>query len=370
MATLHTQHAPTSASSCPASGFRRILIIAPSWIGDTVAAQPLFMRLKQYHPQARLDVMAPPYVAAVLRRMPEVDGILDNPFGHGALAIRARWRLGRQLSHADYDAVYVLANSLKSALVPFFARIPNRIGFVGEMRRGLLNRTHRLDKARLPLQVQRYAQLAEAVDADLPQPLPNPALRANPTHIAATLAALGLTASPAPAIFCPGAEYGPAKQWPAAHFAALARLLAKRGQPVWLVGSHKDAAVGEEIAAAAEGAALNLCGRTTLDQAVDLIAMADLVVTNDSGLMHVAAALDRPLYALFGSSSPGYTPPLSHRAKVLTLGLPCSPCFKRQCRHGHLQCLAELTPAMVLAAMTETHANGNLADDVCFPARS
>jgi heptosyltransferase-2 len=329
----------------------KLLIIAPSWIGDTVAAEPLFMRLRQYHPQAKIDVMAPPYVAAVLRRMPEVDGILDNPFGHGALKLRERWRLGRLLSAKGYDAVYVLPNSLKSALVPFFAGIPKRVGFKGEMRLGLLNVVHHLDKERLPLQVQRYAQLAEAPGAPLPEPLPNPRLRADPDAVRATLAALGLAATPAPVVFCPGAEYGPAKRWPSAHFAALARLLAAQGRPVWLVGSKKDQQGGEEIAALAMGAALNLCGRTNLDQAIDLIGAAAIVVSNDSGLMHVAAALDRPLLALFGSSSPGYTPPLSEHAKVLSLNLECSPCFKRECPLGHLKCLNDLTPAMVLAGM-------------------
>jgi heptosyltransferase-2 len=296
--------------------------------------------------------MAPPYVAAVLRRMPEVDGIMDNPFGHGALKLRERWRLGRLLSSKGYDAVYVLPNSLKSALVPFFSGIPKRVGFKGEMRLGLLNVVHRLDQDRLPLQVQRYAQLAEAPGAPLPEPLPNPRLRADPEAVRATLAALGLAATPAPVVFCPGAEYGPAKRWPSAHFAALARLLAAEGRPVWLVGSKKDEQGGEEIAVASAGAALNLCGRTSLDQAIDLIAAAAYVVSNDSGLMHVAAALDRPLLALFGSSSPGYTPPLSAKAKVLSLALPCSPCFKRECPLGHLKCLVDLTPERVFAEIS------------------
>ncbi len=329
----------------------RILIIAPSWIGDTVAAQPLFMRLKAYYPQARLDVMAPPYVAAVLKRMPEVSGILDNPFGHGALNLSGRRRLGKDLAQQGYDAVYVLPNSLKSALVPFFAGIPQRVGFVGEMRWGLLNHAHRLDKNRLPLQVQRYAQLAEAPGAPLPEPLPQPRLQVSAEQTQTTLAALNLAPERAPVIFCPGAEYGPAKQWPAAHFATLAQRLAERGWPVWLVGSKKDAKFGDQIVQASAGAARNLCGVTSLDQAIDLIAGAAFVVSNDSGLMHVTAALDRPMVALFGSSSPGYTPPLSDHAQVLSLGLSCSPCFKRTCPLGHLRCLQDLSPEQVLQAI-------------------
>ena len=330
-----------------------ILIVAPSWVGDTVAAQPLFMRLRHYQPQARIDVLAPPYVAAVLRRMPEVDGVLDNPFGHGELNLKARWRLGRELAARGYDAVYVLPNSLKSALVPFFAGIPRRIGFKGEMRFGLVNVVHHLDVARTPLQVERYAQLAEAPDAPLPRPLPDPRMRADPATVARTLASLGLSADPAPVAFCPGAEFGPAKRWPTTHFAALARLLAARGRPVWLVGGKKDAPIAAEIAAAAPGAVVDLCGRTSLDQAVDLLAASACVVTNDSGLMHVSAALGRPLVALFGSSSPGYTPPLSDKARVLTLKLECSPCFKRECPLGHFKCLNDLRPEAVLATVNE-----------------
>lgn len=282
--------------------------------------------------------------------MPEIRHLIDNPFGHGELSLKARWRLARQLAHESYDQAYVLPNSLKSALVPFLASIPERIGFLGESRYGLLNRRHRLDKTALPLMVERFAQLVENPGAPLPRPLPSPRLVSTPSQQAATLASLGLEPPRRLVVFCPGAEFGPAKRWPAAHFAALARHLAERGHGIWLLGSPKDRPVAEEIAALAPGTCHNLCGTTNLEQAVDLIALAELVVCNDSGLMHVAAALGRPLVALYGSSSPGFTPPLSNQAAILSLDLPCSPCFKRECPLGHLDCLNRLDPGRVLDA--------------------
>jgi len=304
--------------------------------------QPLLMRLHQQHPDPDIHVLAPAWSAPLLARMPEVTATHENPFAHGAFDWAGRKALGRRLASADFSAAYVLPNSWKSALVPFFAGIPQRIGYSGEARFILLNQRH--PKSTLPRLVDRYAALAGHFD----NPTPNPRLTSSPAQQQAVRTVLGLPADTAPIIFCPGAEYGPAKRWPIHHFAALAKKLTA---PVWIVGSAKDATVGEAIAHQSGGAALNLCGKTNLEQAIDLIASAKAVVTNDSGLMHVAAALDRPLVALYGSSSPGYTPPLSPHATILSLGLECSPCFKRECPLGHLHCLEQLAPEQVLAAL-------------------
>ncbi len=329
----------------------QILIVAPSWIGDTILAQPLFMRLHEKQPELALDVLAPPWTAPLLARMPEVRRVLENPFAHGEFKLAARWRLGRTLRSAGYDEVIVLPNSWKSALAPFFAGIPLRTGYKGESRVGLLNCRHHLDPAALPQLAQRYVQLAEApgsIPTEASRSLPQAHLTSTPEQQQAVRQALGLPAGVMPAIFCPGAEFGPAKRWPSRHFAALARLLAAKDIPVWLLGSNKDATLGDGIAQMSQGAALNLCGRTSLEQAIDLIAGARLVVSNDSGLMHVAAALDRPLYALYGSSSPAYTPPLSARAKIISLQLECSPCFKRACPLGHFNCMEQLKAEQVM----------------------
>ena len=328
----------------------KILIVAPSWIGDSILAQPLFMRLHERQPGLQLDVLAPAWTRQLYARMGEVGRVIDNPFAHGELKLLERWRLGRRLAAEDYEEAIVLPNSWKSALVPRFAGIPVRTGFLGEARWGLLNRVHRLDETRAPQLAQRYALLAENPDEFARRPLPQPHLSSTPAQQSAARAALGLAGDDAPIVFCPGAEYGPAKRWPAQHFAALARQLVG---PVWLVGSDKDRAAGAEIEALSGGAAKNLCGRTTLEQAIDLIACSRQVVANDSGLMHVAAALDRPLAALYGSSSPAYTPPLSPRATIISLNLPCSPCFQRVCPLGHFKCLTDLAPDRVLARLGE-----------------
>jgi heptosyltransferase-2 len=328
----------------------KALIVAPSWIGDTIMAQPLFARLHAKHPGLQLDALAPRWVAPVLDRMTEISDVIDSPFGHGQLSLKPRWKLARELAARNYDAVYVLPNSLKSALVPFMASIPKRIGFTGESRFGLINVRHTLDKTALPMMVERFAQLAESPGAALPKPVFYPKITSTVALQNQTLTELGLTRPTRIVAFCPGAEYGPAKRWPAAHFAALAKKLAEQDCTIWLFGSPKDHAVAEEISQLAPGLCRNLCGATSLAQAIDLLAMAELVVCNDSGLMHVAAALDRPLVTLYGSSSPGFTPPLSGQADILSLKLDCSPCFKRECPLGHLDCLNKLTPEYVLAA--------------------
>lgn len=326
----------------------KVLVVAPSWIGDTILAQPLLSLIKNQNPGVRIEVLAPDWSAPLLARMAEVDAVIGSPFRHGEFGLSGRRALGRRLAGADFSVAYVLPNSWKSALVPFFAGIPRRIGYQGESRYLLLNERHRLDVARHPQLVQRYAALAGPPPAQLPQPQ----LSSTNEQQQAARRVLNLPLDATPIIFCPGAEYGPAKRWPAKHFASLAQLVATKQNPVWLLGSAKDAVVADEIVAASNGAALNLCGRSSLEQAIDLIASAHCVVSNDSGLMHVAAALGRQLVALYGSSSPAYTPPLSPRAKIISKNLACSPCFKRECPLGHFDCLNGITPQQVATTIT------------------
>lgn len=309
--------------------------------------QPMLMRLKQRYPDSQIDILAPPWTVELLRFMPEVHEVIANPFPHGALELGKRYQLGKQLREARYDQAIVLPNSLKSALAPFFARIPLRTGFIGEARFGLLNDARKLNKARLPLMVERFAQLAEQAGDDIPRPLPNPRLNISDAQRSATFHKLGLTLNGPVAVFCPGAEYGPAKRWPIPYFAELAQRLRKEGFTVLLIGSSKDKPIADNIVALGNDACLNLCGSTGLGDAIVLLSCAQLVISNDSGLMHLAAAMDRPMLALFGSSSPQFTPPLSPQAEVIKLDLKCSPCFKRECPLGHFDCMMKLTPDRV-----------------------
>ncbi|MBN5369933.1 ADP-heptose--LPS heptosyltransferase RfaF [Serratia marcescens] len=339
----------------------KILVIGPSWVGDMMMSQSLYRTLKAEYPSAEIDVMAPAWCRPLLARMPEVNQALAMPLGHGALGLGERRRLGRALRDNRYDRAYVLPNSFKSALVPFFADIPQRTGWRGEMRYGLLNDVRVLDKAAFPLMVQRYVALAydkgriQRAD-DLPQPLLWPQLQVSDEEIADTTAAFNLTDSRPIVGFCPGAEFGPAKRWPHYHYATLAQQLIEGGYQIALFGSAKDHEAGEQIRAALQEDArdfcLNLAGKTQLEQAVILIAACRAVVSNDSGLMHVAAALNKPLIALYGPSSPDFTPPLSDKARVIRLISGYHKVRKGDAEQGYHQSLIDIQPQQVLDALT------------------
>ncbi len=332
----------------------RSLVVAPQWIGDAVMSEPLLARLAARG--ERIAVAALPWVAPVYSAMPQVGELIELPFAHGRLDAAARLRVAREL-RGRFDAAYVLPNSIKSALIPWLARIPLRVGYTGEGRWGLLNRRLANLDGRPPM-VAWYSALAGGPGMRDERPR----LHFDAARIAAATARAGV----APGgfwVFAPGAEYGPAKCWPPAHYAALARSLrAASDLPVLLLGSAKEAALCREIAQQAGGACEVLAGQTPLVEAMALIAAARGVVSNDSGLMHVAAAFGVPQAAVFGSTSPEHTPPLNARARVLwlkaELQLDCAPCFDRVCRFGHTRCLTELGPGRVQAALTQAVAAG------------
>jgi len=355
---LEVKITPALASSfkLQAYGFQfmNILIVGPSWVGDMVMAQTLFICLKQRHPDCQIDVLAPEWSRPILERMPEVRQALSFPLGHGVLDMATRRKVAQSL-RGQYEQAILLPNSLKSALVPFFAGIPKRTGWRGEMRFGLLNDIRKLDKQRYPLMIERFMALAFEPGVELPKPYPNPSLRIDAQSRDAALARFALSVDRPVLALCPGAEFGESKRWPAEHFAKVAEAKIREGWQVWLFGSKNDHAVGETILQrlipGLREEALNLAGETSLAEAIDLLSCAEAVVSNDSGLMHVAAALGRPLVSVYGSTSPAFTPPLSEQVEVVRLGLDCSPCFERTCRFGHNNCMRELEPRLVIDAL-------------------
>jgi heptosyltransferase-2 len=328
----------------------RILVVGPAWVGDMVMAQSLFMTLRKV-PGVEVDVIAPGWSHPLLARMPEVANAIELPIRHGEFRWGLRRRVGLALRGRDYSRAVVLPRSFKSALVPWHARIPVRTGFLGEMRFGVLNDIRHLDEDALPQTVQRYVALGHPAGSPQPPPVPVPSLRVDTTNQAQLAERLQLSDRGPVAAIMPGAEYGPAKCWPLASFAEAARGLADLGYRVWLLGSSGDRAAGAEIERQSRGAATNLCGKTRMEDAVDLLARARHAVTNDSGLMHVAAAVGCHVIAIYGSSSPAYTPPLTERRSIQYLGLECSPCFQRECPLGHLRCLREIAAGGVIDAV-------------------
>lgn len=326
------------------------LIVGPSWVGDMVMAQALFILLKRRHPDTAFDVLAPAWSLPIVARMPQVRRGIAAETGHGELGLGKRRRIGYALRDEGYEQAIVLPRSLKSALIPWFARIPRRTGFRGESRYGLINDMRPFDKAVLDQTVKRFVALGLEPDESLPE-IPYPELAVDRGKQSAVMDSLGIITDRPVVAMMPGAEYGPAKCWPLPHFSTLAQKLDEAGFAVWLLGSAKDADSGAQIAA--DSRAVNLCGRTSLEDVIDLLAQAEQAVSNDSGLMHVAAAAGTHVHGVYGSSSPKFTPPLTKSCDIHYLDLDCSPCFERECPLGHLKCLNDLRPDAIFEKILE-----------------
>ena len=346
-----------------------ILIIAPSWVGDFVIAQSLLITLKNKHPHAKITVFAGLWAKDLASRMPEIDHFIVNPFQHRQIKLLARYKTAQQIKELKFNTVYILPLSLKSALIPFFAKIPNRIGFIGESRYLLINKALKLNKKSLPRMVDRFVALANYTlpQQDLNQlsspPYPKLIIDQNQQHL--LLTKLGLTDKRI-IFICPTAEYGPAKQWPWQHFASVAIMLMKRNYKIIMLGVKKDQQLGNKIynkiklQPALADNFHNLMGLTSLTEVIDLLSCADAIIANDSGLLHLAAATFanncyqnsqkitvQTIIAIYGSTPPQIAPPLYENHKILYLNLPCSPCHNRTCKFGHYHCLYNIQPETV-----------------------
>ncbi|MCF6768282.1 lipopolysaccharide heptosyltransferase II [Thiotrichales bacterium 19S11-10] len=338
---------------------KHYLIVGASWIGDMIMSQSLFRLLKQQDPDCKIDVLAPKSTATFANYMPEVDEVILAPFQRGKLGFKERRDLGKSLRKKAYTHSIVLPNSWKSALVPFFAKIPTRIGFKGEMRYVLLNEVHHLDKSKLPTMIDRFCALATTKLHKLPKDLPWPGLEIPTDEIKKVNRTFNFDHDHYNRLiaFCPGAEYGPAKRWPEKYFTEAAVYLTKKGYDVALMGGPTDQSIAQNIISQYEketqsnqtdGKLINLVGKTSLSEVVTVLSQVRAVLTNDTGLMHIASAFERPTAVIYGSSTAGFTPPLNKKAESIYLDLDCRPCFKRTCPLGHMNCLNQLTPKIVL----------------------
>ena len=348
----------------------KILIIGPAWVGDMVMAQSLFIYLKQHYPDCIIDVLAPQWSLPLLALMPEVQQAYVMPLGHGKLGLSERIKLGKSLRPKQYDWSITLPNSWKSALVPWAAKIKKRTGYKGEMRYGLLNDIYILNKQQLTMTVQRFVALADqnpsitkkfAKKTSQKRPIKQkhqyialadclqPRLAIDKNLAKKQVKHYGLCTEKPILALCAGAEYGAAKCWPAEHYAQLAHHFLHKNWQIVLLGSEKDHTICESIYTQINHpACINLAGKTTLQDAILILSQAQQVVSNDSGLMHIAAAVNRPVVAIYGSSDPKFTPPLHPKANIAYLDLACSPCFKRECPLGHLDCLNKLAPTQII----------------------
>lgn len=339
----------------------KILVIGPSWIGDMMLSQSLYRTLLHEYPYAKIDVIAPAWSFPLLMSMPEVNKAILMPMSHGDLFVRKRWHIGSSLRTKQYDRAYVLPNSFKSALVPFFADVPQRTGWRGEMRYGLLNDMRMLNKAAFPLMIQRYVVLAydkRVVQCanDLPHPLLLPKLHIQEEEITKITTMFNLSGARPIIGFCPGAEFGLIKCWPHYHYAKLAQRLIERGYKIALFGSENDYIISEKICTSLQIDAVDHCmnfsGKTKLNQVISLISSCEAIVSNDSGLMHIAAALNKPVVALYGPSSPDFTPPLSNKAKVIRVISGDCKVPKGMGNQVYHKSLIDIPPKQVLEALT------------------
>tara|TARA_Y100000031_G_C8252183_1_gene401065 strand:- start:377 stop:1399 length:1023 start_codon:yes stop_codon:yes gene_type:complete len=332
-----------------------VLVIGPAWIGDMVMAQCLFQTLQSNRANLAISLTAPPATARLAHRMPEIDEIIETPFQHGRLHMTDRFRTGRSLRGRHFDQAIILPGSLKAALLPFFAKIPMRTGYRKEPRWGLINDPRSRPSSREDPMAARFVQLGLRADAPAVTNYPHPRLVSRPDNVKEVFQRLGKDIAPAPVIaICPGAEFGPAKRWPERHFAALADHYLKQGWQVWLLGGEGDQKVARTIIGncCEPARCVDLTGCTRIDEAIDLLAYASAAVSNDSGLMHVAAATGTPVVGIFGASSEHHTPPLGPLTAAVAQQLACRPCFARECPLGHKQCLETLGPDRVIASLS------------------
>ena len=324
---------------------KKFLIICPNWIGDMVMTHALLQKLKHIHPYCIIDIIAPTWCAELAQFMPEIRKIYISPSKHGQLNILKVWNTAKKLQKKNYSHAIIIPNSFKSALIPFLAKIPIRIGYIGEWRQFLLTKHYKKNKKQKFVDQVAMLFKEEALDT------PPPYLHVNQNALATIKQKYNLPNSLKKTIaLCPGAAYGPAKSWPIEYYLKIAQHMLQKGWHVWLFGSQAEEKLGQYIEHQCKESKnfINFIGKTTLEESIYLLSCTEKVMANDSGLLHIASALQRHVIALYGPTPPDVAPPLTKKADIYYLKLDCSPCFQRHCPLKHHQCLRQITPEMVL----------------------
>lgn len=330
--SLHQNVTPDKADTRP------ILIVPYMWIGDFVRGHTVVRVLRERWPNRPIDMLVTSLAAPLVDYMPGVRAAVVVDLPRGRLALGQQWRLAAQLRANGYGTALVMPRTWKSAIAPALAGIPERVGFVGEVRFGLINRWRWGERA-LPRMIDRKAALALPPGTPPPPEWPVPQLRVPADEIARWRQANGLGTSPAVAL-APG-SVGPAKRW--TYYAEAARLLARRGLDVWVIGGPAEKALAAEILAAGSPGVRDLTG-TDLRNGIIAMAAADVAIANNSGLMHVAAAIGTPTMGIFGPTSPYHWAPLNPLAATVqtkTL-VPCQPCHRPVCTMNDHRCMRDI----------------------------
>ncbi|OGQ86336.1 MAG: lipopolysaccharide heptosyltransferase II [Deltaproteobacteria bacterium RIFOXYD12_FULL_56_24] len=330
---------------------KKILIRSTNWIGDAIMTTPAVRTIRENFPAAEITILAYPWVADIFTACPQVDRVMlyEKKGRHKGLA--GMWRLGRELAAQRFDLAILLQNAFSAAVLALLAGIPVRAGYRRDGRGLLLSHGVTIRKStRARHQVYYYQEMLKDLGlACSPQELflalPDSATVWAEDFLAANAKrpVVGLN---------PGAAYGPAKCWPVERYAGLAKRLAEeQGATLLVFGTASDTEAAAEIGAAAPGQVLDLTGKTTLAEAMALIGRCDAFVTNDSGLMHVAAAQKTPLVAIFGSTDAVATGPFASKVEVVNKNMPCSPCLETHCPRNDLACMLEIGVDEVYAAI-------------------
>jgi heptosyltransferase-2 len=311
---------------------KKILIIAPAWIGDLVMSSVLIKALKNNQNNS-IDILVNSNLISLANLIPGIRKVIASETEHGKLSLIYRIKKGLSLRSEQYNECYILTNSFKSAIIPLIARIKKRISYLGEYRYGLINIIKQPIERNLGM-VNRYLNLIDQKYSDVANPVFN--INTNKESVFNKFKFEGKYI-----VFCPDAEYGPAKRWPTDKWLDLATELSQHYKVI-IVGL--DISISEEFKPLESDKIINLIGKTNLVEVMKIIALSEGVISNDSGLMHVSASLDKKIIALYGSSSPTYTPPLISKEKreIIYKNLDCSPCFKRVCPLGHTKCLNDI----------------------------